>query len=245
MSPETNGPSRSLEDEPTVHDSSYSSRPRYQRRSDLFHTLHADHEEVRRLFARIGDADPAEHAARWNQLSLTLGAHNQAELEVVYSAAGEVTEHWVEEHDQIVALMTEIDALPRGDATFLAKARRLQRMVEHHMDTEEQDLLPSVERAMDESDLDLLTLRFEQRKRKLERELVAGRTVTLSVPVPSDPLAERGRGPGDQPYIVVRERRMRGRSGSRRPEPAETRKLAIPLRAVPTHPPQSPVGRGP
>lgn len=242
MSPEPNGTPRSLEDEPTVHDTSYSARPRYQRRSDLYHTLHADHEEVRRLFARIADAEPAEHAARWNQLSLTLTAHNQAEFEVVYPrSAGDGADHWVEEHEEILALMGEIDALPRGDATFQERIRRLQRMVEHHVDEEEQRLLPAVEGSMEESELDVLTLRFEQRKRKLERELVAGRTVTLSVPVPDS--AARGRGPGDPPYIVVRERRMRGRSGNRRPEPAETRKLAIPLRDVAPRAPESFVER--
>ena len=117
MSIDPEGFARSLEDEDTVHDPSYSSRPHYRRRSDLFHTLHADHEEIRRLFARIADSGPAEHAARWNQLSLTLTAHNRAEQEVVYTRTDGV------EIDQMRSMSIVRNGLRKGSPWETSSAR--------------------------------------------------------------------------------------------------------------------------
>jgi sigma-B regulation protein RsbU (phosphoserine phosphatase) len=193
MYSDTSDSARRLEEEETVLDPSYSSRPHYQRRSDLFHTLHADHEEVLRLFARLTEARSTEHPTRWGQLSFVLTAHTHAENEVVYARyRGHTAEMqpWLEEHEEIEALMVEIDALPPADVSFLPKVGRLKQLVEQHVAREEQRLLPRLEASTGGRELDLIALRFEQRKRRIERELEAWRVVPFA----------------DEPYLRAQER---------------------------------------
>jgi sigma-B regulation protein RsbU (phosphoserine phosphatase) len=193
MYSDTSDSARSLEEEETVLDPSSSSRPHYRRRSDLFHTLHADHEEVLRLFSRLTAARSVEHQTRWGQLSFMLTAHTHAEHEVVYARyQGSPTElqPWLEEHEELEALMVEIDALPLGDVSFLPKVGRLKQLVEQHIVREEQKLLPRLEALMSVRDLDLISLRFEQRKRRIERELEAWRVIPFA----------------DEPYLRAQER---------------------------------------
>jgi sigma-B regulation protein RsbU (phosphoserine phosphatase) len=193
MYSDTSDPARRLEEEETVLDPSSAARPRYQRRSDLFHTLHADHEEVARLFSRLTEARSAEHPTRWGQLSFVLTAHTHAEYEVVYArhhAGGDELAPWLEEHEELEALMVEIDALPPGDVSFLPKVGRLKKLVEQHIAREEQKLVPRLEASLGAREIELVSLQFEQRKRRIERELEAWRVVPFA----------------DEPYLRPQER---------------------------------------
>lgn len=124
--------------------------------------LKAQHKAVEKLFAAIEKSeDDAEEAQLFAELASNLVAHDGIEREIFYPACeaqmgmtdqlGEaLVEHGVVEF----CLYEANNAL--GDETFDFKVRVLREMVEHHVEEEEGEFFPAVEKDFDEELLEAL-----------------------------------------------------------------------------------------
>jgi hemerythrin superfamily protein len=145
---------------------------------ELFQALHADHEEVSQLFEKLL-ATPGTARARelWTRVSVALLTHAKAEQEIIYGrlarteGLAEDTEHAVEEHEDIEALLHEANALQPGSAPFVEKVRELEQTVRHHVDDEEGDLLPRAAKALSETEREKLVASFRERKEQIEPDV--------------------------------------------------------------------------
>ena len=111
-------------------------------RSVAFQLLHGEHEQVDRLLgevqARGGDLDRARRL-----LAEALLQHMAAEEEVFYPALArlEMLSSFVErmraQHGQIREALDALAALPSGDARYDDAVRRLNELVDRHVQEEE------------------------------------------------------------------------------------------------------------
>ncbi len=129
--------------------------------------LKAQHKIVEKLFAAIETSDEdSEQAKLFVELASNLVAHDGIEREIFYPACeakmgmtdqlGEaLVEHGVVEF----CLYEANNAL--ADETFEFKIRVLREMVEHHVEEEEGEFFPAVEKAFDKEELEALGAKME------------------------------------------------------------------------------------
>jgi hemerythrin superfamily protein len=133
---------------------------------------HRDIEELFRLFERSGSAarkkDLSERIVR------ELSIHASIEEQLVYPRARRLIDGGAKEPQVLLALeehhvakvgLAEIQALPATDARFDAKVRVLIANVRHHVEEEERDLFPALERAYTAEELHELGAVLERAKR--------------------------------------------------------------------------------
>jgi hemerythrin superfamily protein len=125
--------------------------------------LKEQHREVTRLFKAIeATDDPADKKAFFLDLASNLAGHDGIEREIFYPACEEVmglsdelgealVEHGVIEF----SLYQANEALGKEDFDF--KVTVLKELVEHHVEEEEKDFFPKVEKALGDDSLELLT----------------------------------------------------------------------------------------
>ncbi len=142
---------------------------------DAVDLLQADHEEVRQLFedyeALVDDDAPMDDREElaW-QICAALSVHATLEEEILYPVLREslpssrgVDEAAVE-HAMAKVLIAEIEARSASDALFDARVAVLGEYVKHHVDEEEEVLLPQLV----EAGVDLLALGAQLAERKQE-----------------------------------------------------------------------------
>ena len=144
----------------------------------MYQALHADHEQVATLFAKMLSTDDEQKCRQlWQMICVNLTAHARAEQEVIYARLAEDEEtqeqvgHSYEEHADIERLIAECDAQGVGSDEFFAMATQLQQVVQHHVDDEEGELLPKARKVLSEDECDQLTLQFQQLKMDLVPEI--------------------------------------------------------------------------
>ncbi len=169
--------------------------------------LRMDHHVVQELFHRqamITEADEAR-VALMQQICAELETHAQLEEEIFYPAVKarvdddkqKKIEEGVEEHQQIKDLVAQIRRLAVYDASFLPTRDQLRTCVEHHIQEEEQEILPVAEERLHE-EIVQLGQQLQQRKQEL-----TGHTTTSRQPLPptrqeviSEPLPSEQNGQG-------------------------------------------------
>jgi hemerythrin superfamily protein len=129
---------------------------------DVLDLLIADHNRVRGLFSRYGEANEADDGAEESMLAAEiireLKVHMAAEEAVLYRSVkarseeigGDVNEGF-EEHHVAKVLIGEIETLDSGSESWTAKMTVLIESVQHHVDEEEDELFPSVRSSTDAS----------------------------------------------------------------------------------------------
>jgi hemerythrin superfamily protein len=124
--------------------------------------LKNQHREVANLFRRFEAAQSARERRRlFEEIADALAVHAAIEERHFYPAVkDEATEgllhESVEEHLEIKRLIADLLQLDEDDESFDAKVQVLQEDVEGHVEEEESDLFPEVERRFDEDDLESL-----------------------------------------------------------------------------------------
>ncbi len=126
------------------------------------------HHEVSRLFRAIESAKGAsEKRALFLELASNLVAHDAIERELFYPACEEITglnddlgEALVEHGVIEFSLYQANEALGRPDFDF--KCKVLKEMVEHHVEEEEDEFFPSVEKALGDELLEALGEEMEE-----------------------------------------------------------------------------------
>lgn len=152
---------------------------------DAIQTIQRDHREVERLFKEFERADRAEHHDRKaeivRELVRALSVHATIEEQFVYPALREAGADVrvldaLEEHHAVKLTLQELEGLPPAHERYAAKVRHLAESVRRHVEEEERELLPLLERSLD-----------EDRRRQLGEALLRARRAAPTRPHPAAP----------------------------------------------------------
>lgn len=136
--------------------------------------LISDHDKLRKLFSDYDELGPRAHKSKQrtaDRLVRELVAHAEIEEQVFYPRIREAVPDLahdlnedLEEHHVAELLLAEIDGMDADHERFDAKLQVLKELVTHHLEEEEQDLLPRVRAAMSDEALDDLGSQLESIK---------------------------------------------------------------------------------
>ena len=139
---------------------------------DVVTLITADHREVERLFEQLRD-DTESRAQTVLQLRAMLLAHAEAEEGVVYPALkpemedqesdetnGDVIDEAYDEHEEAEQLMEELAATDPNSEEFDSVLMDLMESVNHHVEEEENELLPQLREILSDEDMQMVTREF-------------------------------------------------------------------------------------
>jgi len=131
---------------------------------DVVDLIVQDHRELQRMFEELR-SDPSKRKALTPMMSTLLFAHSRAEESEVYprarAAGGEDdVEHSQEEHLQADKLAEQLIALDPESSQFAHVLDELIHAVNHHLEEEEESVLPHMRERMDADELTTLGERF-------------------------------------------------------------------------------------
>ena len=139
--------------------------------------LREDHAKVKTLFTRFEESGERAHKTKQHaveQAMQELRTHTELEEDVFYPAVrakgGELEQmiaESLEEHHLVHILIDELEALDPEDEAYEAKFTVLMENVRHHVEEEETELFPKVEKQM-KDELDELGERMKARKGELQ-----------------------------------------------------------------------------
>src|SRR5687767_11999737 len=131
--------------------------------------LKQQHRDVEKLFKALDQDGSDERTTEvFGELAATLVAHDAIEREIFYPACEkamgmtDLLGESLVEHGVIEFSLYEADQA-QGKKDFDFKVTVLKEMVEHHVEEEEDDFFPSVEKALGDESLEELGQRMEQR----------------------------------------------------------------------------------
>lgn len=136
--------------------------------SGVVEMLKEDHENVKRLFEEFESADGQAQGAIAAKAISELEIHAELEEKLIYPAIrkaiddNDMMNEAVEEHHLVHVLIAELKKLKPKDEKFHAKFSVLSELVKHHIEEEEGEMLPEVER----QDIDWEDLEVAVAKRK-------------------------------------------------------------------------------
>jgi len=138
--------------------------------------LEQDHREVEAYFDQFeGLKDDAAKDALARKICMALTVHARIEEEVFYPQArqaiddDDLLDEALVEHDGAKKLIAEIEEMEAGEELFDAKVKVLGEMIRHHVEEEEEELFPEVEKS--EMDLETVGKQMAQRKAELMTEM--------------------------------------------------------------------------
>jgi hemerythrin superfamily protein len=146
---------------------------------DAIALIKADHQTVETLFkqfeqAKDGD-DDTEKKRVVDEISRQLEVHADIEEEIFYPSVKskaeeegqELVDEAVEEHHLVKVTLAELASLPPSDQAFDAKVTVLIENVRHHVQEEEEEMLPQAQELLGQDRLAQLGERMAQRKQEL------------------------------------------------------------------------------
>ena len=136
--------------------------------SGIVEMLKEDHGKVKELFEQFESAEGRERGEIAKTAIQELEIHADLEERLIYPAIRQEIEEdsmmneAVEEHHLVHILIAELKKLKPNDEKFQAKFTVLGELVKHHIEEEENEMLPQAE----ESDIDWESLETRVMKRK-------------------------------------------------------------------------------
>ena len=145
---------------------------------DAVALIKADHREVEKLFHEFEDAGDRAYKTKQqlvSQIIKELEVHATIEEEIYYPAVDakakkdgkELVAEAVEEHHVVKVLLGELATMSAEDDAFDAKVTVLMENVRHHVEEEEEEMLPQSEKILGEEELTRLGEVMAARKRQL------------------------------------------------------------------------------
>jgi hemerythrin superfamily protein len=145
---------------------------------DAVALIKADHRKVEQLFREFEEAGDRAYKTKQQlveQIIRELEVHATVEEEIYYPAVEakarkdgkELVAEAVEEHHVVKVLLGELGAMSSEDETFDAKVTVLIENVRHHVEEEEEELLPQSEKLLGDDELTRLGEGMAARKRQL------------------------------------------------------------------------------
>src|ERR1700709_442654 len=111
--------------------------------------LEKQHREVKAIFKKLEDGK-GNTKALLQELSDNLAAHMAIEQEIYYPAVKKIDEDLVfesfEEHSLAEIGLKRLLATKKGDDAFDARVTAVKELIEHHVEEEEEDLFPHVDK---------------------------------------------------------------------------------------------------
>ncbi|HEY3831625.1 MAG TPA: hemerythrin domain-containing protein [Acidimicrobiia bacterium] len=122
--------------------------------TDVTQLLESQHEQVKALFAKIGDGRGANAADDFCELRRMLAVHETAEEEVVYPALrktgtdGErVADARLAEEAEAKEALQKLESIDPKDAAFAAQIQALGKAATAHAEAEEREVFPRIRAA--------------------------------------------------------------------------------------------------
>jgi hemerythrin superfamily protein len=145
--------------------------------------LKTQHQEVKQLFKKIEKAEGDEKLDLFEQLADDLAVHATIEEKHFYPATKsarteELLQEAVEEHLSVKRIIADLLEMSPDDAQFDAKVTVLEEQVEHHVEEEETELFPKVQKMLKAEELEDLGVVMED----MAEELKAGGAPRQQVP---------------------------------------------------------------
>ena len=135
--------------------------------------LKADHKKVASLFDRVKETESEkEHLKLFEQIKSELEVHTHIEETILYPTLRQYEElkelvlEAFEEHKQVKTLIREIDGLVEGSERLDAKLTVMGENVEHHVEEEENEMFPKVEKLMSRDELEELGAQLQAAKKE-------------------------------------------------------------------------------
>ncbi|MBE9227062.1 hemerythrin domain-containing protein [Phormidium sp. LEGE 05292] len=147
---------------------------------NVIELIKSDHRKVESLFSEMEKAKDSKKMQKlFDQLYTELTLHAKVEELTLYPSmrnydeTHDMVEEAEEEHTEAKELLEEIKSMSPSDPEFKAKIEELKEAVQHHVEEEESEILPSVSDSMDEQEMKELAKEFQEAKSKLEKEISA------------------------------------------------------------------------
>ncbi len=139
--------------------------------------LKEDHKKVQELFEQVKATESEkQHKQLYKKIKAELEAHAYCEEKVFYPTLKKQEEfkdsvlEAIEEHLQMKTLFRDIDRLSDGNERFDAKLMVLIDDVEHHVEEEEGEMFPKVEKQFPEEDLEEMGMQMEMAKKEFTKQ---------------------------------------------------------------------------
>lgn len=136
--------------------------------------LEQQHRKVESILEKLEDMEREEARDLLEELANDLAAHMAIEQELFYPAVREVDEELVtesfEEHALAEVALKRL-LIAKQQPTFKARVTALKELIGHHVEEEEHELFPKVQKAMDSERIEQLGEEMEQR---FEQQVKAG-----------------------------------------------------------------------
>jgi iron-sulfur cluster repair protein YtfE (RIC family) len=144
---------------------------------DAIAFLKHEHEKAKDMFQRIEQARDGQRAELWNKLRPELKIHEKMEEAHLYGPVGQdrstqdaTLRDWPQHHHEEVreleAMIEQLNGLNPSAAQWLEKLRTLKSTLEHHIQEEEQQIWPKIQRVWDRAKLDQAGTQMEAMKKK-------------------------------------------------------------------------------
>lgn len=143
--------------------------------NNLIDVIIADHRAVEKVFAELetGRGSSQHRRDLTDHVIAELVRHSVAEEQYLYPAARDllsdgdsIVDHELEEHAEAEQVMKSLDGLDPADPTFDELVNSLIRDIRHHLEDEEEDLLPRLRAACTTEQLEELGQKVLDAKEK-------------------------------------------------------------------------------
>ena len=163
---------------PTTQSTSTGKTATRRSKNDAIKLLTADHAKVKKMFkefeklSKKDDKEGKQELA--TQICRELAIHAQLEEEIFYPAAREaindddMMNEAMVEHNSAKDLISQIQSMGPSDPMFDATVKVLGEYVNHHVEEEQNEIFPKVEKA--KVDLEEIGTEMAQRKEELMEE---------------------------------------------------------------------------
>jgi len=144
-----------------------------------FEVLKLDHQELKELFDAAGQAlDAVELEQLFNKIARQLELHAHMEETIFYPALKrynplkDMVVEALAEHEDIEALLKDMDKLDADSEEFESQLEILMASVEHHLAEEEGEMFPKVMECIDATELENLGKHLESVRGAQQRQAV-------------------------------------------------------------------------
>jgi hemerythrin-like domain-containing protein len=147
--------------------------------SDPIEMLKNDHVRLRSIFQSMQNRDAGQREDLVRDLEREIKIHSLLEEEIFYpafrDAAGSISDRQMyfeatEEHHVVDMVVPELKAISGDSERFVARAKVVQELVEHHIEEEENEMFPKAVELLGGQRMRELGSRMISRRVELERE---------------------------------------------------------------------------
>ena len=141
--------------------------------------LKTDHDKVARLFQKVKATPDGDHKELFEKIKAELDVHTHIEETIFYPKIKEEDEledivlEGIEEHHQAKMFLRELAALREDSEKFEPKLKVLMEDITHHVQEEEGEMFPKVEKVFDTTTLEDLGKQMEEEKKNFQKSNAA------------------------------------------------------------------------